>query len=61
MCRPCLYTAHVYKDDVTLYLGSYYIYAPHPLNIVHMLWPAVGWVDIGTRTKVPLKFVTYLT
>jgi hypothetical protein len=20
----------------------------------------VGWVDIGTRTKVPLKFVTYL-
>jgi hypothetical protein len=21
---------------------------------------ALGWVDIGTRTKVPLKFVTYL-
>jgi hypothetical protein len=21
----------------------------------------VGWVDIGTRTKVPLKFVTYLS
>jgi hypothetical protein len=20
----------------------------------------VGWVDIGTRTKVPMKFVTYL-
>jgi hypothetical protein len=19
----------------------------------------IGWVDIGTRTKVPLKFVTY--
>jgi hypothetical protein len=26
MCRTCLYTAHVYRDDVTLYLGSYYIY-----------------------------------
>jgi hypothetical protein len=22
---------------------------------------AVGWVDIGTRTKVPLKFITYLS
>jgi hypothetical protein len=22
---------------------------------------AVGWVDIGTSTKVPLKFVTYLS
>jgi hypothetical protein len=21
----------------------------------------VGWVDIGTRTKVPLRFVTYLS
>jgi hypothetical protein len=21
----------------------------------------VGWVDIETRTKVPLKFVTYLS
>jgi hypothetical protein len=21
----------------------------------------VGWVDIGTRTKVPLKLVTYLS
>jgi hypothetical protein len=21
----------------------------------------VGWVDIGTRTKVPLKFVTYFS
>jgi hypothetical protein len=21
----------------------------------------LGWVDIGTRTKVPLKFVTYLS
>jgi hypothetical protein len=21
----------------------------------------IGWVDIGTRTKVPLKFVTYLS
>jgi hypothetical protein len=21
----------------------------------------VGWVDIGTRTKVPLEFVTYLS
>jgi hypothetical protein len=26
MCRTCLYTAHVYKDDVTLNLGRYYIY-----------------------------------
>jgi hypothetical protein len=26
MCRPCLYTAHVYRDDVTLNLGRYYIY-----------------------------------
>jgi hypothetical protein len=23
--------------------------------------PALGWVDIGTRTKVPLRFVTYLS
>jgi hypothetical protein len=22
---------------------------------------SLGWVDIGTRTKVPLKFVTYLS
>jgi hypothetical protein len=21
----------------------------------------IGWVDIGARTKVPLKFVTYLS
>jgi hypothetical protein len=28
MCRPCLYTAHVYRDDVTLNLGRYYIYGP---------------------------------
>jgi hypothetical protein len=21
----------------------------------------LGWVDIGTRTKVPLRFVTYLS
>jgi hypothetical protein len=21
----------------------------------------VGWIDIGTRTKVPLRFVTYLS
>jgi hypothetical protein len=27
MCRPCLsYTAYVYRDDVTLDLGRYYIY-----------------------------------
>jgi hypothetical protein len=26
MCRPCLYTAHVYRDDVTFDLGRYYIY-----------------------------------
>jgi hypothetical protein len=26
MCRPCLYTAQVYRDDVTLDLGRYYIY-----------------------------------
>jgi hypothetical protein len=26
MCRPCLFTAHVYRDDVTLDLGRYYIY-----------------------------------
>jgi hypothetical protein len=26
MCRPCLYTAHVYRDDVTIDLGRYYIY-----------------------------------
>jgi hypothetical protein len=26
MCRPCMYTAHVYRDDVTLNLGRYYIY-----------------------------------
>jgi hypothetical protein len=22
---------------------------------------ALGWVDIGTRTKVPLRFVTFLS
>jgi hypothetical protein len=33
MCRPCLYTAHVYKDDVTLYLGSYYIYGDIPRDL----------------------------
>jgi hypothetical protein len=22
---------------------------------------SLGWVDIGTRTKVPLRFVTYLS
>jgi hypothetical protein len=31
----------------------------------YFLYPAlhctVGWVDIGTRTKVSLKFVTYLS
>jgi hypothetical protein len=26
MFRPCLYKAHVYRDDVTLDLGRYYIY-----------------------------------
>jgi hypothetical protein len=26
MCRPCLYTAHVYRDDVTFDLGRHYIY-----------------------------------
>jgi hypothetical protein len=23
--------------------------------------PLLGWDDIGTRTKVPLRFVTYLS
>jgi hypothetical protein len=26
-----------------------------------IIYCTVGWVDIGTRTKVPLKFVTYLS
>jgi hypothetical protein len=30
MCRPCLYTAHVYRDDVTLNLGRYYFYGSSP-------------------------------
>jgi hypothetical protein len=25
------------------------------------MYYTLGWVDIGTRTKVPLKFVTYLS
>jgi hypothetical protein len=29
------------------------------LTTVFILY--TGWVDIGTRTKVPLKFVTYLS
>jgi hypothetical protein len=33
MCRPCLYTAHVYRDDVTLNLGRYYIYGCPPLVV----------------------------
>jgi hypothetical protein len=34
MCRPCLYTAHVYRDDVTLNLGRYYIYGKSPSSIL---------------------------
>jgi hypothetical protein len=34
MCRPCLYTAHVYRDDVTFDLGRYYIYA-HNQQVRH--------------------------
>jgi hypothetical protein len=26
-----------------------------------VMYCTVGWVDIGTRTKVPLRFVTYLS
>jgi hypothetical protein len=26
-----------------------------------VVYCTLGWVDIGTRTKVPLKFVTYLS
>jgi hypothetical protein len=25
------------------------------------MWCTVGWVDIGTGTKVSLRFVTYLS
>jgi hypothetical protein len=32
MCRPCLYTAHVYRDDVTLNLGRYYIYGRNTVS-----------------------------
>jgi hypothetical protein len=33
-----------------------------PLNrLVHVTHCIIGWVDIGTRTKVPLRFVTYLS
>jgi hypothetical protein len=28
---------------------------------VYLLYCIVGWVDIGTGTKVPLRFVTYCT
>jgi hypothetical protein len=28
---------------------------------VYTVHCTVGWVDIGTRTKLPLKFVTYLS
>jgi hypothetical protein len=30
-------------------------------NVLGTIICAIGWVDIGTRTKVPLKFVTYLS
>jgi hypothetical protein len=37
----------------------------HNIYIVYngeqAIYCALGWVDIGTRTKVPLKFVTYLS
>jgi hypothetical protein len=26
-----------------------------------ILYCIIGWVDIGIRTKVPLRFVTYLS
>jgi hypothetical protein len=43
MCRPCLYTAHVYRDDVTLNLGRYYIYDVQ-CSMVHILTMCVyGW------------------
>jgi hypothetical protein len=28
---------------------------------LYILYCIVGWVDIGTGTKVPLRFVTYLS
>jgi hypothetical protein len=32
------------------------------LRIMHKgLYCILGWVDIGTRTKVPLRVVTYLS
>jgi hypothetical protein len=33
----------------------------NPSVIICLYYCTVGWVDIGTRTKVPLKFVTYLS
>jgi hypothetical protein len=31
------------------------------LSSVDIEYCIIGWVDIGTRTNVPLKFVTYLS
>jgi hypothetical protein len=37
------------------------LWEKHILVLGHPLHPALGWVDIGTRTKVPKRFVTYLS
>jgi hypothetical protein len=37
MCRPCLYTAHVYRDDITFDLGRYYIYELNPLPVAPLV------------------------
>jgi hypothetical protein len=34
---------------------------PNKILTVDPVGYTIGWVDIGTRTKVPLKFVTYLS
>jgi hypothetical protein len=44
----------LYEIQLNRYFSKEYIYAPIGDCIL-------GWVDIGTRTKIPLKFVTYLS
>jgi hypothetical protein len=37
-------------------------YSLHEIKIcVENVYCTLGWDDIGTRTKVPLRFVTYLS
>jgi hypothetical protein len=45
------FVEYLRKFEATLY----------PKRLKKSVTCVVGWVDIGTMTKVPLKFVTYLS